>query len=168
MDLETFNQLDHDQATQHITQCCAAQRWVAAVMAARPFRDLSALIEAANDSWQNMGESDFLEAFSAHPQIGNVETLRAKFANTKAIAAGEQGAVAHAEESTLTQLAEKNQAYLARFGFIFIVCATGKSADEMLTLLNARLDNTRTQEIKIASEEQHKITLLRLNKLFSD
>lgn len=168
MDLKEFNSLDIASAIALITQCCAAHRWVEAVVAGRPYSDWQQLVDHADASWLDMQEDDFLEAFSAHPQIGNVETLRAKFANTKALASGEQGLVQQADETTLNSLASGNQQYLDKFGFIFIVCATGKSAAEMLALLEARLPNTRAQELENAAFEQHKITVIRLQKLFDE
>lgn len=166
MTLNELNQLSVADATDVISQCCAAERWVQGVVNARPFTDVEQLIACADSVWAGVDEPNLLQAFSAHPQIGNVDTLRAKYANTKAVAAGEQSGVQEAAEATLLELARLNHVYLERFGFIFIVCATGKSAAEMLELLQARVDNTRDQELINAAEEQRKITALRLRKLF--
>jgi len=106
-------------------------------------------------------------AFEAHPQIGDINSLRQKYAATKKMAAGEQNSVNDASESVLTSLVKGNQDYLNKFGFIFIVFASGKSAAQMLSLLQTRLVNSRTQELENAAAEQNKITLLRLKKLFS-
>lgn len=138
------------------------------MVAVRPFADLPGLLAAADEAWQKMDEPNLLEAFSAHPQIGNMESLRAKYAATKSLAAGEQSSVAAAGEAVLQVLADGNRAYLEKFGFIFIVCATGKSAREMLDLLLARLPNDRRQELANAAEEQRKITAIRLRKLVGD
>ena len=97
-----------------------------------------------------------------------MNSLRKKYASTKALAAGEQSAVSQASEETLQALAQGNLDYEKKFGFIFIVCATGKSALEMLELLQARLPNTREQELLNAAREQHAITVLRLQKLLQD
>lgn len=167
MNIQQLNALDQDAAQEQLRQCCAAPRWVAAMVQARPFIDIPALLAAADKYWATMHEEDYLEAFSAHPQIGNLATLEAKFVQTQAIAAGEQASVEQADSQTLNTLAQGNQDYLSKFGFIFIVCATGKAATEMLTLLQSRLQNTREQELKIAALEQHKITILRLNKQFN-
>lgn len=167
MNIANFNTLARADAVACITQCCAAHRWVAALVDGRPYHDLAALLDAAATHWRTMRENDLLEAFSAHPQIGNVDTLRAQYANTKTLAAGEQAGVNEASEATLQALALRNQAYLDTFGFIFIVCATGKSAQAMLTLLTQRLTNSRSQELQHAAIEQHKITVLRLHKLFN-
>ena len=109
--------------------------------------------------------ADWLEAFAAHPRIGDLDALRKKFASTANWCAGEQAGVAAADEAVLTALADGNRAYEARFGYIFIVCATGKSAAEMLAILTARLANDPEVELKVATAEQAKITRLRLEKL---
>jgi len=116
--------------------------------------------------WARCGEADFLEAFSHHPKIGDVRDLEKKFASTAQWSEGEQGnAVASAQREVLEALKVGNEAYEQQNGFIFIVCASGKSAAEMLALLNARLPNKRTTELQNAAEEQRKITQLRLEKL---
>lgn len=139
------------------------------MLARRPFGADAALSLAAERVWATMAESDILEAFEHHPQIGaDVEALRKKFASTSAWSAGEQRTVGQANEAALHALAAGNAAYLERFGFIFIVCATGKSADEMLAALQARLANPRPAELAIAAGEQAKITQLRLAKLGAD
>ncbi|RLU03613.1 MAG: 2-oxo-4-hydroxy-4-carboxy-5-ureidoimidazoline decarboxylase [Ketobacter sp.] len=164
--LQQFNALSEADAADVLRQCCAAEAWINAMVASRPYDTLSAVLQQADKHWATMDEANLLEAFSAHPQIGNVDTLRAKYANTKVLASGEQSAVSDADETTLQALATGNQDYLEKNGFIFIVCATGKSADEMLALLQARLPNSRAQELTNAAEEQRKITALRLQKLF--
>lgn len=163
--LQQLNEFSTSDAEDAFRQCCAAQDWVSAMTASRPYESLASLLQQADTHWAQMDETNLMEAFSAHPQIGNVETLRAKYANTKALASGEQSSVGVADDETLQALARDNQNYLERFGFIFIVCATGKSATEMLDLLQARLPNSRQQEIVNAAEEQRKITALRLRKL---
>ena len=166
MNLHTLNSLSDLEAAEVFTQCCAANRWVKAMVAQRPYKDMSFLLNNAKRYWEMMVEEDFLEAFKAHPQIGDVSTLREKFANTKALASGEQSLVNEAPDLVLQKLANGNKDYLERFGFIFIVFATGKTAIEMLDLLNQRLQNSRSEEIENAAREQFKITELRLkNKL---
>ncbi len=136
--------------------------------ARRPFADEGALFEAARAVWRKLGPADRLEAFAAHPRIGDLEHLRERFASTRAWAAGEQGGVAKATEDELRRLAEGNRRYEERFGFLFIVCATGKSAGEMASLLEARLANPPGEELRIAAREQEKITRIRLEKLLSE
>lgn len=165
MTLEELNNLSPGDATDAFTQCCAAQNWVRQIIAERPFTSVDSLLNVSDRLLLTLSEADFLEAFEAHPQIGNVDSLRAKYASTKTLAVGEQSSVAVATEQTLQDLAEGNCAYLEKFGFIFIVFASGKSAEQMLSLLKERLPNDRQTEIKNAAEEQRKITALRLRKL---
>src|SRR5262249_25549324 len=109
---------------------------------------------------------DVLEAFEHHPRIGaDLAALREKFGSTATLAASEQASVARASEATLVALRDANVRYEAKFGHIFIVCATGKSADERLAILRSRLDNDPETELRIAAGEQAKITRLRLEKL---
>ncbi|WP_448547893.1 2-oxo-4-hydroxy-4-carboxy-5-ureidoimidazoline decarboxylase [Thalassotalea fusca] len=165
MDLQTLNQLPASEAHHHFMQCCTAQRWVDEMVAARPFDSIDKLRKVADEVWQNCSEDDFLQAFDGHPKIGDVNSLRAKYANTKALASGEQSAVNVASEAVLQALAQGNTDYQEKFGFIFIVCATGKSAEQMLQLLQARLPNDRATELKNAAEEQRKIFHIRIDKL---
>lgn len=165
MTLDELNNLSAGDATHVFTQCCAARNWVQQMVTARPFANIEELFNVSDRLWLGLSEADFLEAFEAHPQIGNVDSLRAKYAGTKTLAAGEQSSVAVASEQTLQDLADGNRVYLEKFGFIFIVFATGKSAEQMLSLLRERLPNDRQAEIKNAAEEQRKITVLRLQKL---
>ena len=165
MSLEQLNQLSEAGAKEAFRQCCAASDWVDAMASNRPYSNLDSVIAQADASWATMDEANIMEAFTAHPQIGNVDTLRAKFANTKALASGEQSSVSRADEATLQALAKGNQDYLEKFGFIFIVCATGKSAAEMLALLQARLVNDRPEELINGAEQQRQITAIRLRKM---
>ena len=165
--LEQLNQLGVDAAHTAFMQCCVAERWVQAMTMARPFESVKQLLDLADSFWEALGEADFLQAFEGHPKIGDVTSLRQKYASTKQLAAGEQASVNDASESVIQALAVGNQQYEQRFGFIFIVCATGKSAAEMLALLQTRLGHEREQELLIAAAEQAKITRIRLHKLLS-
>src|SRR5204862_1877936 len=120
----------------------------------------AALHEAAERAAAALARDDWLEAFRHHPKIGDLSSLRAKFASTSAWAAGEQASAAGAGEEVLEGLAAGTARYEATFGYIFIVCATGKSAREMLDLLSARLGNDAPAELAIAAGEQRKITNL--------
>jgi 2-oxo-4-hydroxy-4-carboxy-5-ureidoimidazoline decarboxylase len=135
------------------------------MLARRPFRTLEGLLTAARDVWFGLDRSDWLEAFSHHPKIGDRDALRQRFATTRHLSVKEQAGVDRASEEILDGLARANEKYEAKFGFIFIVCATGRSADEMLAMLHDRLKNDAVAEIWIAAEEQAKITELRLSKL---
>ena len=165
MTLDQLNRLAEAAARAELARCCGARRWIDRMCAARPFGDRGALLAAAERAFEGLGRADWLEAFGHHPRIGDLASLRAKYASTAAWAGEEQRGTADAGESALAALAEGNRAYEERFGYIFIVCATGKSADEMLALLRARMPNPPEREIRIAVEEQMKITRLRLEKL---
>ena len=163
-----LNSLGVREARAALTNCCASTAWVEGMLALRPFADDDALLDAAEDVAETLEMDDWMEAFAAHPMIGDVESLRKKFAATKELAAGEQSGVVGATESTLQELAELNREYLRRFGFIFIVFATGKSAEHMLAVLRTRIGNCREEELRNAAEEQVRITELRLQKLAED
>jgi 2-oxo-4-hydroxy-4-carboxy-5-ureidoimidazoline decarboxylase len=167
MTLDDLNNLPEAEAIAELTKCCGAHRWVNKMAHRRPFKDATDLLATADDVWEQLGQEDWLEAFTHHPKIGDMDSLRAKFANTKAWAQGEQSGTASASEETLQGLADGNRDYEARFGYIFIVCATGKTADEMLALLRSRLGNAPEREIHVAAAEQAKITRLRLEKLLA-
>jgi len=154
------------EARHALARCCGATRWADAMMERRPFGDDGALFAAADEVWAAMEKDDVLEAFSHHPRIGaDVDKLREKFAPTADWSAGEQSAVAAATEETLLHLRDTNVRYEERHGYIFIVCATGKSAGEMLAILEGRIDNEPEAELAIAAGEQAKITRIRLEKL---
>ncbi len=165
MTLEELNSADTDGATMALTQCCASDRWVAALVARRPFRDLAHLVSEADTVWRQLTEEDYLEAFVGHPRIGDIDSLREKYSATRDLAAGEQSSMGAADTVVLEALAQGNQRYEQRFGFMFIVCATGKSAVEMNELLQQRMHNERDKELMIAAEEQRKIFNIRLEKL---
>ncbi len=168
MTIEALDALSRDEARAALERCCGASRWVEAVNAARPFGNAAALFAASDRAFSELERGDWLEAFAHHPKIGDVSALRAKFAATAAWAGAEQAGAAAAGEETLRALAEGNRAYEERFGYIFIVCATGKSAGEMLALLRARIGNDPDAELAIAAAEQRKITRLRIEKLLGE
>lgn len=168
MTLHDLNILPKDQLKAELLKCCGSKTWVEKMLPFFPADDMTELLYDAEDQWYECTEADWLEAFTHHPKIGDMDSLKKKFATTAGWASGEQGAVAQASEETLKALAKGNEEYEKKFGFIFIVCATGKSADEMLALLNERLPNHKEEEIKIAMDEQNKITQIRLQKLLSE
>ena len=165
MSLDILNKANTEEAARLLSQCCTSDAWIARMLSDRPYDSAGHLQNAANKHWQGLAESDYLQAFDGHPKIGNVRSLKAKYANTEALAAGEQSSVNTASDDIIDSLAEGNKTYEEKFGFIFIVCATGKSASEMLSLLQARLPNTRDTELINAIEEQRLIFQLRLEKL---
>jgi 2-oxo-4-hydroxy-4-carboxy-5-ureidoimidazoline decarboxylase len=152
-----------EAAREMLSRACGSTRWVDRMMERRPFGSDARLLRAARIEWFGLTEADWLEAFSHHPQIGDRAALAARFPATHDLSAKEQAGVSGAHDDVLSALAEANASYLDRFGFIFIVCATGKTAEEMLALLRARLSNNRATELRIAAEEQAKITALRLS-----
>ncbi len=163
--LEELNALNAEDANFAFSNCCTASRWVAGMVEARPFASIEACHQAAKELWATMQEADFLEAFEGHPKIGDVTSLREKYAHTKKLASGEQSSVNEADEATIQALAQGNTDYENKFGFIFIVCATGKSAAEMNELLQQRLPNDRDTELQNAAGQQALITAIRIDKL---
>lgn len=165
MTLDQLNRLREADATTAFTQCCTAQRWVERMVIDRPFESLDEMLEISDRIWEECDVDDYMEAFEGHPRIGDVESLAKKYANTKAWAGGEQKGMDTADADVIQRLADGNKRYEEKFGHIFIVCATGKSAAEMLALLEARMANDPEHEITVAAEEQNKITRIRLKKL---
>ena len=161
-----LNDLPLSAARAALLRCCGSTRWADRMLAERPYASTASLFESADRNWSELGRDDYLEAFSHHPQIGaDLAELERKFASTSAWSASEQAGASGADRATLEALRDGNRAYLERFGYIFIVCATGKSASEMLELLRARLPNDLDDELAIAAAESAKITKLRLEKL---
>jgi len=164
MNLDQINHWSDEQAREAFSRCCGSVRWSDSLAAGRPFASETALLESAERIWWELSEDDWLEAFSAHPRIGDLDSLRAKFAATAAWASHEQSGTHGAPEEILERLAIGNRRYEERFGFIYIVFATGKTATEMLALLEERLMNDRAAELRIAAREQLLITRLRLQR----
>jgi 2-oxo-4-hydroxy-4-carboxy-5-ureidoimidazoline decarboxylase len=162
MHLEEFNQLPAVDAVSALYGCCHCQTWAEAVSAARPFASVDDLQTRAQQVWQHASEAEILEAFGGHARIGDVELLRSRYAGR---ATQEQGQVLQASEAVIQELYRLNVEYEQKNGFIFIVCASGKSAEEMLGLLKARIDNPREIELKNGAREQGEITRLRLTGL---
>ena len=164
----TLAELDHGEDTAVVTaleRCCGARAWVRGMLARRPFGDRAAVHAAADAAFAPLARADLLEAFSHHPRIGDVAGLRERFASTAQWASGEQSRASAADQLTLQRLAEGNADYEVRHGHLFIVCATGLTAGEMLARLEARLMNEPDLELRNAAAEQLKITHLRLDKL---
>jgi 2-oxo-4-hydroxy-4-carboxy-5-ureidoimidazoline decarboxylase len=161
-----LNALSETEARAVLTRACGSVQWVNGMLSRRPFATEAALFQAADSVWESLATEDHLEAFTHHPKIGaDLAELARRFPSTATLSAGEQSSVERASDRTLHALRELNQSYEARFGFIFIVCASGKSAEEMLALLEQRLNNPAALELSIAAAEQAKITRLRLSKL---
>jgi 2-oxo-4-hydroxy-4-carboxy-5-ureidoimidazoline decarboxylase len=165
MNLETINAWNETEASESFCRCCGSTRWSREMARLRPFESEAALYEAADRLWWRLGPSDWLEAFASHPKIGAREPPRPEHAATAAWSAGEQAGTEQASADALRALEEANRRYEATFGHIFIVCATGKSAEEMQAILERRLSHSPEDEIKLAAAEQAKITRIRLEKL---
>ena len=165
MTLDQLNALDEDAAARAFLRCCGSSRWARQMAAARPFAGAGAMAGTADAIWWALDRADWLEAFVAHPKIGET---RAGGSGGSGWAQQEQAGVAGAAEQTVRRLIEANRDYEARFGYIFIVCATGKTADEMLELFERRLRHDASEELRIAAEEQRRITQLRLKRLLEE
>jgi allantoicase len=157
--LARLNALSPEEARVELAACCASSTWAERMGGARPFRDLASARAAASRAAEGLTEQDWLEAFGAHPRIGEKKT------DARGWSTEEQSKVADADRATLDALAEVNRAYEAKHGFVYLVCATGKTADEMLALARERLQGDRARELVRAAEEQRLITYLRLEKL---
>ncbi len=172
-----LNSVPEAEAHDLLLSCCGSRAWVHAMLERRPFTSDLDLLNSAATTWTQLATADHLQAFEAHPRIGDLETLKQRYQSgptppshsaeerSASQSAVEQAAVERATEATLEELATLNERYFERFGFIFIVCATGKSADEMLEILRQRVANSRAEELANAAREQLEITVLRLRKL---
>ncbi len=167
MTLVELNNLPAERAFVEFQKCCGAKNWARRVIEQRPFRDKTELFVTAEQLWKKLPREDWLEAFLCHPKIGDVKSLEEKFANNERWASSEQSGIKNASEKISEDLAEGNHQYEKKFGYIFIICATGKSAEEILGLLLDRLNNDPEKELLIAADEQNKITKIRLEKLLS-
>lgn len=163
--IDWLNQLETKDAEKTFCGCCGSGWWYHQMAADRPCADEKSLLQFVDRLFEVMPKNAWIESFNCHPRIGDMNSLRMKFAGNEKWSAGEQSGVDNANEETLVALAEGNQTYEKQFGYPFIVCATGKTAAEMLALLQARLTNSPEIEFPIACGEQKKITLLRLEKL---
>jgi len=156
---------DAQLAREHLMRCCGSRSWVEAMLRQRPFRDAAHLYQCASGCWRELKREDWLEAFSHHPRIGEPRSGPALDAKQRQWAQREQSGAAEADASVQAALAEGNRQYQAKFGHVFLVCATGKSGAQMLALLRERLANDAETELAVAAGEQEKITRLRLEKL---
>ncbi|MGZ4808989.1 MAG: allantoicase [Thermoanaerobaculia bacterium] len=166
--INTLADPEHD-----LRSCCGSSKWIAAVSQARPFADWSALVAAADRVWSGLEPRDQMEAFRAHPRIGETSRLDAGDSSPSAglgmtrtrWTADEQSGTRSASNETMNELAKANEEYEKKFGHVFLICATGRTADEMLASARQRMNNDPATELRIAAEEQRKITALRLEKL---
>jgi 2-oxo-4-hydroxy-4-carboxy-5-ureidoimidazoline decarboxylase len=161
--LNAWNTADEPAALDAMLSCCGAQRWASAMVALRPIDSVFELSDAADRVWATMTEVDWMEAFACHPRIGERKAAQAP-AKSAAWSRQEQSSVAAAQSAVLEELVEGNALYEEKFGFTYIVCATGKTADEMLEILKRRLACDRAAELREAAEQQRQITQIRLGK----
>jgi len=165
--LERINQAREAGAESMFQDCCGSAEWARRLTASRPFASESELIQRAAEIWNDLDTADWLEAFSAHPRIGEAKAAREQQARSAEWSAREQAGMSSADELLRQEIADANRQYYEKFGFIFIVCASGKSAGEMLELCRNRFCSDREAEIGRAAREQQKITEIRLRKLLS-
>jgi allantoicase len=163
--LEWLNSLPQNEAVRALLQCCGSKRWAEQVANARPYESLDTLITTANDIWWSLQPDDWLEAFRSHPKIGEKKAAEPVSDRSREWSGQEQAGVSNASRETIDSLSALNEAYDQKFGFIFIICATGKTSEEMLSALRERLEHGPATELPIAATEQSRITELRLKKL---
>ena len=167
--ISRVNSWSDEAAKAAFYQCCASTVWAQGLVEKRPFHSEEELLNTAEALWAKCALPDFLEAFSHHPRIGgNIQSLREKYKSTAAWASQEQKGVQGASEEVLEALSSGNTEYEKKFGFVFLICATGRSASEMLDALQKRIVNSKTQEIENAKNEQAKITQIRLKKMLEE
>ena len=165
--INRLNSLPREQAEAEFLKCCGSRRWAAKMTAERPFENVEEMVTAADRIWWALESNDWLEAFDSHPRIGETKAAAPVARESLSWSESEQSGTRGSTQRTMEELAELNPMYQEKFGFIYIVCATGKSAEEMLALLRDRLDNDPATELRNAATEQAKITTLRLNKLIA-
>jgi 2-oxo-4-hydroxy-4-carboxy-5-ureidoimidazoline decarboxylase len=162
--LARWNLLSDAEAVDEILPCCGSKAWASGMAARRPLQEETTLLAASDEIWRNLTEHDWLEAFGSHPRIGESRAPAMASSQSLAWSEGEQRRVAEAGESATVALAEANLEYERRFKRIFIVCAAGKSPEEILAILQRRLENDDATELREAAEQQRRITHLRLKK----
>ena len=166
-DLAWLNSLPTEDAIRELRQCCGSRRWAEQISNDRPYSTLETLITHADLVWWTLTNFDWLEAFRSHPRIGEKKASDKVSAQSQQWSGQEQSGVSSAPQTTADSLAELNRVYEQRFGFIFIICASGKTSEEMLAALNERLQHDSDTELRLAAAEQAKITSLRLKKLLT-
>jgi OHCU decarboxylase len=161
-----LNRLSREEAYAELLKCCGSTRWAREVAALKPFWDVTQVVIIGYRVWSELSEDDWLEAFRAHPKIGETKTKAAVTEQEQRWSEGEQARAQESPDATLAALASANREYEERFGFIFIICASGRTAEEILAALRARITNERDAELRVAASEQWNITELRLRKFF--
>lgn len=165
--LDRLNGLSPAEAEGELLACCGSRAWACEMIRRRPFSDVARLLDVADEVWWKLDEADWREAFRSHPRIGERKAQTPQAERNERWSAKEQSGMDAAAEAIRQDIADGNRAYEDRFGYIFIVCATGRSAEEMLSLLRERLSHDPPSEIRVAAGEQAKITRLRLQKVLA-
>jgi OHCU decarboxylase len=163
--LDRLNSLSAPEALSEFLKVCGSKTWAQRMVDQRPFVEVSRLLSKADDIWASLAAQDWLEAFRSHPKIGEKKAEQAQSAEARAWSEQEQAGTRDSAQETMQALAAGNREFEQRFGYIFIVCATGKTSVEMLANLRERVNNDPDVELRIAAEEQRKITQLRLKRL---
>ena len=166
--MSRWNRLSAEDAAKEILPCCGSWAWARGMAAGRPFADVTTLLAACDETWSNLTAEDWMEAFRSHPRIGESRAAQPALARSVTWSTQEQQKVAVAGDAVKIALAEANQEYEQRFRHIFIVCATGKSAPEILQILRRRMRNDGPTELREAAEQQRQITRIRLKKWLSE
>jgi 2-oxo-4-hydroxy-4-carboxy-5-ureidoimidazoline decarboxylase len=165
--LARWNRLSVEDAVKEILPCCGSKAWAGGLAARRPFTDVTTLLAASDETWSNLPAEDWMEAFRSHPRIGESRAIQSASVQSATWSAQEQRDVATAGDGVKIALAEANREYERRFRRIFIVCATGKSAPEILEILRRRLKNDEPTELREAAEQQRQIIHIRMKKWLS-
>lgn len=167
INFEYLNVLPAEELREELFRCSGSMIWSEKVIERRPFKDEGHLRHVAVGAWYNLPPEEWKNAFLHHPKIGDIEALRTKFATTSEWSSKEQSGVQNAPERLLEALRKGNEEYEQKFGYIFIICAAGKSAEEMLSSLQNRLKNKAEPELFFSTNEHLRITLLRMEKIGS-
>jgi OHCU decarboxylase len=165
--LDGLNSSAQSEAENELLKCCGSKHWARRMVAERPFLSLNKLFDSADQIWWSLAPDDWLEAFHSHPKIGEKKATAAVAVEAQKWSEHEQAGIRDSAPETMAALAKLNREYEEKFGYIFIVCASGKSSEEMLRILRQRLGNDPDQELRIAAAEQARITELRLKKLLA-
>jgi 2-oxo-4-hydroxy-4-carboxy-5-ureidoimidazoline decarboxylase len=166
--LAQWNTFPVDEAVKEILPCCGSKAWAGGMAARRPFPDVTTLLAVSDETWSNLSAADWMEAFRSHPRIGESRAAQSGSVQSASWSAQEQQKVAAAGDAVKIALADANREYEQRFRRIFIACATGKSAPEILAILRHRLQNDEPTELREAAEQQRQITRIRLTKWLSE
>lgn len=164
--IDGLDMAPRSEAVERLLACCGAERWATAMADRRPFGDPGRLLEAAEAEWARLASADWREAIEHHPRLAGSDLAAPRFASTRSLSELEQAGVAEADEATRRTLADAQREYEERFGFIFLIRASGRSATEILAELRHRMSNDPETELAVAARELREIARLRLERLF--